>query len=168
MIDFDKIETWQSLNDRQKKFVLAYLKSRNGADSARSAGYAEKNAAKTASMLLKDENIRKTLTALQNALWEDEALSLAEARAILARKARANIADVLDAYGNVSARLVKENPHAVSSYSITEGEDGTSYNVRAADQIKAIELAMKLDGHLDKKEDKTVAVGGLKIVMEGI
>ena len=168
MIEWDKIEGWADLNDRQKDFVLAYLKSKNGADAARKAGYAERNAAKTASTLLKDANIRKVMTAVQSALWDAEALSLPEARAILARKARANIADVLDAYGNVDARLVKENPHAVATYSIIEGENGTSYHVRAADQIKAIELAMKLDGHLDKKQESAVTVGGLKIIMEGI
>lgn len=168
MIEWDKIEGWSELNLRQKEFILAYIKTKNGAEAARTAGYAVKTAAKTASTLLKNSAVRKVMIAVQNALWDDETLSLNEARAILARKARANIADVLDAFGNVSAQLVKENPHAVASYSIIEGEKGTSYNVRAADQIKAIELAMKLDGHLDKKEDKNVTVGGIKIVMEGI
>ena len=168
MINFSKIEKWQDLNLRQQEFVLNYIKTKNGAESARLAGYAEKNAAKTASMLLKDELINSCLAQICKAIWESEALSLEEAQAILARKARANIADVLDDFGNVSAKKVKEHPHAVSSYSIIEGENGTSYNVKAADQIKAIELAMKLAGHLDKKDDKTVAVGGIKIVMEGI
>lgn len=168
MINWNEVEGWKNLNERRKEFVLAYINSKNGAESARKAGYAEKNAAKTASMLLKDESIRKVINNVQTALWNAEALSLPEAKAILARKARANIADVLDEYGNVSARLVKENPHAVASYSITESDEGTSYNVRAADQIKAIELAMKLDGHLDKKQETAVNVGGLKIVMEGI
>ena len=168
MIDFSKIENWDKLNERQKEFVLAYSQTKNGAEAARRAGYAENSAAKTASTLLKDRIINSVLIAVQKALWTEEALTLEEANAILARKARANIADVLDEYGNVSARLVKANPHAVSTYSIIEGENGTSYNVRAADQIKAIELAMKLAGHLDKKEDKNVTVGGIKIVMEGI
>ena len=36
-IDFEKLDGWASLSDRQQRFVVAYLKSGNGSAAVREA-----------------------------------------------------------------------------------------------------------------------------------
>lgn len=68
------------LTERERKFCLNYLRTANGAESARAAGYSEKSARQTATNLLTKPYIREFLE--ERRAEEDEEL-IASSREIL-------------------------------------------------------------------------------------
>lgn len=166
MIDLSKIEKFKDLSERQKRFCLEYISATTGKDAAIKAGYSEKSASKQASTLLNDIKIVGIIEQIRQATWNEESLSLAEAKAILARKARADIGKVIDNFGNIDPVLIKKNSAMLSQYDIEHTEDGTNRKVKLPDPIQAIKLAAQLEHWTDKKDVNEHQLGGVKIIME--
>ena len=164
LTDFSKIPNWDILSERQRAFAWTYVASGEAAASARAAGYSDKSAAQTASRLFRDPLVRGAINALRKLAWEDSALSIEEARSILAREARSSLGDVLDDSGQIDPRRVKRHALSLRSYRITPGENGETLTVEANDQQKAVMNYAKLAGWLDKTSDDHV-MGGVKIVV---
>lgn len=164
LTDFSRVPNWDLLSERQRAFAWNFVSSGEAAASARDAGYSGKSAGQTASRLLRDPLVRGAIDALRKLAWEDSALSIEEARSILAREARSSIGDVLDDSGYIDPRRVKRHALSLRSYRITPGENGETLIVEANDRQKAVMNYARLAGWLDKKTDDHV-MGGVKLVV---
>lgn len=162
--DFSKVPNWDLLSERQRAFAWNYTASGEAANSAREAGYSGKSAGQTASRLLRDPLVRGAIGALRKLAWEESALSIEEARSILAREARSSLGDVLDDNGRIDPRRVKRHALSLRSYRISSGEDGDTLAIECNDRQKAVMNYAKLAGWLDKKNDDHV-MGGVKLVV---
>lgn len=164
LTDFSKIPNWDLLSERQRAFVWNYVSTAEAANSAAAAGYSGKSAGPTASRLLRDPLVRGAITALRKQAWEESALSIEEAKHILAREARSSLGDVLDDRGNFSPALIKRNAASLRSLRITSTEDGNAISADVNDRQKAVMHYAKLAGWLDKPADDHV-MGGVKITV---
>lgn len=71
MMTEEKVFNANDLSDRTKAFIRHYLVTKNGAESARLAGYSPKSARIQASKLLADPNIRKLIDAQSDWSFEE-------------------------------------------------------------------------------------------------
>ena len=164
LMDFSKVPNWDLLSERQRAFAWNYVSSGEAANSALAAGYSEKSAGQTASRLLRDPLVRGAIDALRKLAWEDSALSIEEAKSILAREARSSLGDVLDDSGHIDPRRVKRHALSLRSYRVSMTEDGETRAIECNDRQKAVMNYAKLAGWLDKKTDDHV-MGGVRITV---
>jgi phage terminase small subunit len=94
----------KKLSLQQQIFVDEYLKCFNGAEAARLAGYSEKTARTIACANLTKPYIK----AIIDARIAESQMSADEALILLAKHARASIADVINGHGEVDWNSVKE------------------------------------------------------------
>lgn len=164
LTDFSKVPNWDLLSERQRAFAWNYTASGEAANSARAAGYSDKSAGQTASRLLRDPLVRGAIGALRKLAWEESALSIEEAKSILAREARSSLGDVLDDNGRIDPRRVKRHALSLRSYRVSITEDVETRAIECNDRQKAVMNYAKLAGWLDKKNDDHV-MGGVKLVV---
>ena len=164
-IDFSQIASWNRLNARKQAFCLAFVRTGVGAEAARQAGYSGKTAARTAHALLADPLVAGAIRQIRDALFAAETLSLAEARAILSRKARCHIGEVMDPAGNISPELVRKHGQ-VKSFATEESRFGVNVKAEMPDPISAIGLLARISGWTDRREAAAHDVGGVRITVD--
>ena len=175
-----------ALNQKQRRFVFAYLKSGNATQSYKDAGYNCHGPSSEAasSRLLTNGKIQAAMRLAQgitNAIAEQEfQMSRKERLGILSKIARSNLKKVVSMRGGSveildSDQISDDDFLTIKSisYSSSEGKEGSSRSLSVAthDRIKAIELISKLSGDLngDGRDDNRSANGeALKARIHGL
>lgn len=117
------------MTPRQEKFCIEYLIDLNATQAAIRAGYSKKTAEALASRLLRNVNIRSRIKELQDKVFEDGMMSVAEALWRLSKAGRGELKEevvVTEGIGDgfSEAKIIKKQ-------------------ISARDQIKALELMGK-------------------------
>lgn len=125
------------LNERQKRFVLEYLRNGgNGTEAAISAGYSERSAAVQASRMLNDDKILAYKRAQARQIYYN--LGLTDEQIAL---------DLREIYN----RCMTATPHlSWDSEAHAWVPDGT-YRFDARGAVKALEMLLQMSGRLEPK-----------------
>ena len=140
-----------SLNEKQRRFAVEYVKDLNATQAAIRAGYAAGSAKVTGSRLLSHANVRKLLEILLAERIERTQVDADWTLRRLVAEAEADLADLYDE--NMRLKPVHEWPEVwrqglvqgVDVQQIGDGE-GTVTRVRLSDRVKRLELIGK---HVD-------------------
>ncbi|MBP7582402.1 MAG: terminase small subunit [Spirochaetes bacterium] len=158
-----EISAWDSLNDRQRVFVLEYIRTMNGSASYRAAyPLAKANAARAAAArLLTKSNISGAIQERLDTLWASrEALcgrTLAEIQAI----AFSDIFDIINfSNGNINLHNLSEvDTRAVKSLRHKTSVSGSeSFSVVMYDKIAALALLVKILGMVQEDVGHTETI----------
>lgn len=144
------------LTDQQRLFIREYLRDRNQTRAARRAGYSPHSASDTGWALMHDVQFRHVQEALRQALeeerrkWEHLQERIIQERC---RIAFADIADVMDAEGNILplAAIPEDARAAIAELKETEflgqdGEPSTARKVRFWSKNEALTALEKISG----------------------
>lgn len=144
----------KELTAKEERFCQEYLIDLNGTAAAVRAGYSKRTAYSIANQLLGKEHIQERIAELQAERAKrtkiDQDYVLSKLKAIL----DTTIKDVLKQSGRgVGFRKLSDlTPEEAAA--IWEISWGKTKKIKMYDKLKAIELAMKHLGMLDKKEDQ--------------
>lgn len=132
-----------SLNPKQQRFVVEYLKSGNASEAARQAGYSVKNADVVGPRLLGTVGIREAIAAAGKKAGVTPELVLGE----LLRIARVDIADAFEDDGRLKklSEMSEDTRRAISGIDIENATErrGTIHKLRFWDKPRALELLGK-------------------------
>ena len=163
MFDFGAVPGWEELTERQQQFCLAFLRSGNGSQAAREAGYSAKSSEAQASKLKANPLIRSCIAALREQAYSAESLSQAEAEAVLSRIARSRMGDCITPAGNLK---LDQDRGGIASVSMSESAKGSSTSVKLRDPVAAITLLAKMKGWGEKDDVAAVQVGGVTFTFD--
>lgn len=138
------------LNERQKKFVDFYIQTNNISESARKAGYEEKNAPQTGFCLLKNPKIQKAINARLEQLENERTATTQEILEYLASVMRGEVDD--EVVVNVGTGKGFTRPEKVKA------------KVTTKDRNKAAEMLAKCKGMFINKTELDVQ-GSLPVVI---
>lgn len=150
------------LTDKQKLFVLEYVKDQNGARAARAAGYSEKSDDEIAYENLRKPQIRAAVDAYLNA----KAMSAAEAVHLLSQWGRGTIQPFLiSGEINLSMPNAQENLHLIKEVeqfkTTTTTENSVSETIRTKiklhDPMAAVSKILEVHGRIVQRRDVTSA-----------
>ena len=168
-------ETTPTLNPRQERFCLEYLKDLNATQAYIRAGYAAKDADVAGPRLLGHVGVKARVAALKDEQFKALHMSANEVLSIIATVARFNIGNItfVTDDGDPYIDLTKATPQDMAALGALEIEDFVDrrerddegnviardvrrVKVKALDKIKAAELLMKHHGLLTEKVEITV------------
>lgn len=161
-IDFQTIDGWNTLTVRKQKWIVAYLKSGNGTEAAKVAGYSPRAADVTAAKLKRDIKVKSVMDQVRKAIFSADALSIEESQSILARIARGKLSKFLKSDGSIDFNTVKQQSGTeIDSISVSDGEDSHSEKIKLRDPVSAIKLAAQLAGWGEKKDSDAASIGSV-------
>ena len=156
-IDFEKLDGWASLSDRQQRFVVAYLKSGNGNAAVREAGYSPHRADVTAAKLKKDVKVSAVIAAARKELFKSRIPSLEEAMATLGDIMRGRVGNFITPGGEIDLGKVRDAGPEVASVDRTVGDEVSSSKIKLRDPVAAIAQLAKLAGWNEKSPEAVTA-----------
>jgi phage terminase small subunit len=147
-----KTKRGDDLNERQRLFILEYLKDLNATQAAIRAGYSKKTADQQSCMLLKHPKVREELDRLKAERSERTRIDADWLLTRLADEANADISDLIDE--NDAVKPIKDWPPIwrkglvagidVEQMFAGSGENrkhiGNTVKVRLSDRVKRLEL----------------------------
>lgn len=129
------------LNERQKRFVDAYVKTGNASESIRQAGYKTTNADVTATKLMKNPNVK------------------AEIKRRLDELHAANVVDARECHELLS-RIIRGKELEETALSVGTGNSARVERVKLPpkikDRIKAAETMLKILSAVEEKDSELV------------
>ena len=125
---------------KRKTFCLEYFKTGHGTNSAVTAGYSEKTADVTASVLLRNTNIQAYLKELQDKAEAETVAKVLERKQVLTEIIRTKHDDI-DAN-----KPEKSRNAALSSVKRSETKFGETVTITLESKTTAIDLLNKMDG----------------------
>jgi phage terminase small subunit len=146
--------TLRDLTPKQRKFLLEYLQSGNGAAAARTAGYSSRTASAIASENLTKLKIQKVL----NAELEKTQFTLNHVLARLSEMANANIADFVTVRGKIRWAAVRSRGYLIKRLKV--GPTGTCKLIEMCDAQAALTVMGK---HLGLFHDQVSAVDSRQV-----
>lgn len=159
-IDFEKLDGWSSLSDRQQRFVVAFLKSGNGSAAVRAAGYSPHRADVTASKLKKDVKVAAVIAAARQELFKSRIPSLEEAMATLGDIMRGRVGNFITPAGDIDLGKVRDAGPEVAAVDRTVGNNVSNSKLKLRDPVAAIAQLAKLAGW-NEKSPEAVSAGSV-------
>lgn len=159
------------MTPKQARFAAEYAKDLNATQAAIRAGYAAKWAVNNAHRLTCVDGVRQAIEAARRRFFRALAMSVEEAAAITAARARVNARDFHDGRGNVKpvTEWTSEMGYQVAGVEVViknaKAGDGVTDEVlklRLVDSNKALDMIHRLHGSY--AADKVEVSGGLEIV----
>lgn len=132
------------MTQRQKKFIDAYIRTGNAAESARRAGYAEHSARITAAKLLTNANISAAIRKELDAMHRDEICQAEENMRYLTKIVR----------GEYKEECVTQSGKVVK------------YQIPTEKRIRAAELLLKIQGKFKEATQSSAANSYLQAMRE--
>lgn len=133
----EKAELERVLNDRQKRFVLEYLKNgNNGTEAAIKAGYAPRSAHVQASRMLKDDKVQAYRRVCVRELYKQLGLTPEQIG--------------LEIWG-VYQKCLEGTPHVVWDRDLRDYVPDGTFNFDSRGALKALELLAKQNGALTER-----------------
>ena len=153
-IDFEKLDGWASLSDRQQRFIVAYLKSGNGSAAVRALNdqfqrFREK--------LKKDVKVAAVIAAARQELFKSRIPSLEEAMATLGDIMRGRVGNFITPGGEIDLGKVRDAGPEVASVDRTVGDEVSSSKIKLRDPVAAIAQLAKLAGWNEKSPEAVTA-----------
>ena len=131
------------MTEKQKKFVDEYIKSLNAAESARRAGYAEKNADVTGAKLLVNPSVKSEI---EKRLAEIKSVRTAE------------LQEVLEFLTLVMRGEIEEETALSVGYGKTARVEKVMVKPKMKDRLRAAEHLLKLGLESQVKEEKVTSI----------
>ena len=154
--------------EREKRFVLAYLKDLNATKAAIAAGYSESTARAAGARLLTKDNILKAIEAGANRICEKHEVKAEDVIRELKNIAFLDLREAVEWGANgvnlkEAQDLKEEVARAISEVGETRNQHGTACKIKTHDKMKALEM---LGRHLGMWKDVEVNVTLKPVVIQ--